>query len=158
MVELLEIGAGSRVADVGAGGGQWTRLLSGVAGREGRVYATEVKPAQIRGLASLARSLPASNVTVVRGTELETGLPPACCDAILLRLVYHAFDHPQPMREGLRVALRPGGRILVIDFRPPRAQLVAEMEDSGFELLWQVDAWRGQEGVYATLFGAAPGP
>jgi ubiquinone/menaquinone biosynthesis C-methylase UbiE len=79
-------------------------------------------------------------------------LPEACCDAILLRLVYHAFDKPEKMRASMHRALRPGGRILIIDFRPDAKVLTQQMERSGFRARKTIDRWQDQQGVYAVLF------
>jgi len=151
IVDLLALKEGNSVADVGAGGGTWTMLLSKHAGPKGRVYATDVKAPQVEGLRAIASQSDYSNVTAILGSEDDTRLPEACCDAILLRLVYHAFDKPDKMRASLHRALRPGGRILIIDFRPDAKALVEQMESSGFQAKKTIDRWQGQEGVYAVL-------
>jgi len=107
------------------------------------------------------------NVSVVAGTQADTGLPDDCCDGILLRRVYHHFQDPAAMRESLKRALRDGGLLLVIDFGPkrwrrpegvppsrtghgiPKDLLVSEMEDAGFRLVESLD-WSGSD--YALVF------
>ena len=59
------------------------------------------------------------NVTVVEGAAQTTNLTPACCDAILIRDAYHHLTEPDPIVKSLASALKPGGRLAVIDF-PPR--------------------------------------
>lgn len=152
IVELLAVAPGSSVADVGAGGGEWTRRLARQVGPDGRVFATEVTRHQVDGLRAMALHDGLSQVTVVAGDQDATGLPDGCCEAMLLRLVYHAFDRPAAMRRSLQQALRPGARVLIIDFRPPIDDLVAQMEEIGFEAQTTIEAWRGQEDVYAVLF------
>lgn len=152
IVELLAVAPGSSVADVGAGGGEWTRRLAHRVGPDGRVFATEVTRQQVDGLSALASREGLSQVTVVAGDQDTMGLPDSCCDAMLLRLVYHAFDRPAAMRRSLQRALRPGARVLIIDFRPPIDDLVAQMEEIGFQAQTTIEAWRGQEDVYAVLF------
>lgn len=152
IAKLLELDTGTVVADVGAGGGEWTFRLAARVGPKGRVYATDVKTAQAEGLRRGAAARRADHVTVVLGTQQDMALPPACCDAMLLRLVYHAFDDAGSMREGLRQAMRPGGLVLVIDFRPPVDQLTRDMRDAGFERSQHIERWQGQEGVFAALF------
>jgi SAM-dependent methyltransferase len=57
---------------------------------------------------------------IVEAQADASGLPEACCDAIFLRDVYHHLTQPEPTLASLRAALRPGGRLVVIDFRPTR--------------------------------------
>jgi predicted methyltransferase len=58
------------------------------------------------------------NVTLVEGHERDTNLPPACCDAVFMRSVYHHFADPAAMNASLFASLKPGGRLAVIDFAP----------------------------------------
>jgi SAM-dependent methyltransferase len=82
-------------------------------------------------------------------------LPPACCDAIVLRRVYHHLTDPASVNADLLRALRPGGVLVVIDFPPPffwgRGSLgvptkavVAEVAGSGFEMIRVIDDWPGR--------------
>lgn len=89
---------------------------------------------------------------VVLGTQEETGLPASCCDAILLRLVYHAFRAPSRMCESIGRALKPGGRILIVDFRPDPVQVTVEMKTAGFEQIQVVERWQDRTDLYAALF------
>jgi ubiquinone/menaquinone biosynthesis C-methylase UbiE len=152
MAELMKLTDGMTAADVGAGGGQWTVRLAERVGPTGRVYGTDVKAAQVSGVQSGAKARGLSNVTAVLGSQDDMGLPPGCCDAMLLRLVYHAFDNSAKMRESIQRAMKPKGRVLVIDFRPPPDQLTAEMKSIGFERVEFVERWQGQEAVYAAVF------
>jgi predicted methyltransferase len=155
---LLQLGPGSTVADVGAGDGDWSRELSTIVGREGRVFATEVDPDRARKLEDLAKAL--GNLTAIRGSQTSTGLPESCCDAVLLRNVYHHFTDPRAMGADLLRGLRPGGRIAVIDFMPdgdapsgvPTSrgghgvrpeQVIEEMTAAGFALVERVADWPG---------------
>lgn len=155
IAQLLRIEEGSTVADIGAGSGSWTRLLLGQAGNSGTVYATEVKPELVQGLKSAFRTHP--NLKALLGSQEDLALPDACCDAVLLRLVYHAFRQPDRMRQGLSRSVRPGGRILIIDF-PGGARgvkpgkLTEDMAAAGFDRIDFIDPWQGQPGVYAILF------
>jgi hypothetical protein len=93
-----------------------------------------------------------NNVTVILGHQDDMGLPEGCCDAVLLRLVYHAFKNPEKMRGSLKQAVKPEGLVLVVDFRPPTQQLIKEMAESGFKVVHSIDKWRGQESVYGVVF------
>jgi SAM-dependent methyltransferase len=171
LIEVLRIEPGDAVADVGAGDGRWAVALSPAVGDSGRVFATEVDANDLKQIRSRIERTGATNVTVVQGDQNETGLPGACCDAILLRRVYHHFQNPQLMQNELRAALRGDGRLLVIDFdthrqwsRPAgvpesrdghgisREMLVSEMKHSHFEL---VDEMKWTNGDYALVFRVA---
>ncbi len=157
MADLLKLSEGMTAADVGAGGGAWTVRLAERVGPKGRVYGTDVKSMQARGIESFAKSRGLANVTAILGSQDDMGLPSACCDAMLLRLVYHAFDKPEAMRASMRKAMKPKGRVLIIDFEPPPAQLTAEMKSIGLERIEFIERWQGQEGVYGALFVVTPG-
>jgi cyclopropane fatty-acyl-phospholipid synthase-like methyltransferase len=120
LVELLALKPGMSVADVGAGFGAWTMRLAREVGPSGRVYATELGAPQLAALREIPKRERLDNVTVIEGGVSTTNLPPACCDAILVRDAYHHFTQPEAMIKSLAAALEPGGRLAVIDF-PPRA-------------------------------------
>ena len=166
--ELLDIESGDVVADVGAGDGKWSIAVAKQVGPEGRVYATEVDPDDLKKIRDRVEREGATNVSVVEGQTDSTGLPDACCDAILLRRVYHHFTDPEAMQESLRKALREDARLLVVDFdtrgrwsRPSgipesrdghgiaKTLLVTEMEGAGFEL---VSDLKWHNGDYALVF------
>lgn len=171
LVEVLRIDAGDTVADVGAGDGRWAIALSDAVGESGRIYATEVDANDLKQIRARVEREGVANVTVVQGDQEDTGLADACCDAILLRRVYHHFQHPQRMQSELKAALRADGRLLIIDFdtrpswrRPAgvpdsrdghgisKEMLVTEMQQSGFEL---VEDMKWPNGDYALLFRAS---
>jgi ubiquinone/menaquinone biosynthesis C-methylase UbiE len=119
LVELLDLAPGMVVGDVGAGFGAWTMEFARWTGPGGHVFATDIGEAQLAALQDVVRREKLANVTVVKGTVESTNLPAACCDAILVRDAYHHFTAPQPMVRSLAAALKPGGRLAVVDF-PPR--------------------------------------
>jgi SAM-dependent methyltransferase len=120
LAELLAIGPGSTVADIGAGKGRFALALARRVGPGGRVYATEIDAGLREKIARAAAREGLENLVVVEALEDATGLPTACCDAAFLRGVYHHLSKPEPVLGSLRAALRPGGRLAVIDFRPTR--------------------------------------
>jgi len=170
IAEALELRAGMAVADVGAGDGQWTELLARRVGETGRVFATEVEQDKVDRTAARIRAAGLSNVTFVLGSADFTGLPDGCCQAILLRLVYHHFTDPSRMRLGLWRALRPGGRLLVVEFPPHsgwpavagvpdrgghgirEGDLVREMTRDGFEVVGRQTDWDGDSNRYGVVF------
>jgi ubiquinone/menaquinone biosynthesis C-methylase UbiE len=119
LTKLLELKPGMTVADVGAGFGAWTVRFAKVVGNSGRVYASDIGPAQLAALRDTVRRDSLSNVTVIEGAANATNLPALCCDAILIRDAYHHLTQPEDIVKSLAAALKPGGRLAVIDF-PPR--------------------------------------
>ncbi len=119
LVTLLELKPGMAVADVGAGFGAWTMTFSTWIGPKGRVYATDVGAPQLAALRETVPREGLTNVTVIEGATGTTNLPALCCDAILVRDAYHHFTQPEDIVRSLAGALKPGGRLAVIDF-PPR--------------------------------------
>lgn len=120
LMEILELRSGMTVADVGAGFSAWTTRFARQLGPAGRVYATEIGAAQLAALRDIVAKERLTNVTVIEGTAASTALPAACCDAILVRDAYHHFTAPADMGRSLAAALKPGGRLVILDF-PPRA-------------------------------------
>ncbi len=119
LVKLFELKPGMTVADVGAGFGAWTMRFAQVVGPGGRVYATDIGASQLAALRDAVKREGLANVTVLEGAVDTTNLPPLCCDAILIRDAYHHLTQPAAIVKSLAAALKPGGRLAVIDF-PPR--------------------------------------
>ena len=119
LVKLFDLASGMTVADVGAGFGAWTVRFSRVVGPSGRVYSTDIGVAQLAALRDATQREGLTNVTVVEGGANTTNLPALCCDAILVRDAYHHLTQPAAIVNSLAAALKPGGRLAVIDF-PPR--------------------------------------
>jgi predicted methyltransferase len=173
--EVLGLEAGMVAADVGAGEGRYTGVLASGVGEAGRVYATEVEQAKLDQVKARMAADGHSNVATVLGDQQQTGLPVGCCDRILLRLVYHHFGDPAAMQRSLWAALRPGGRIAVIDVPPkqswPRVpgavdrgghgieprDLLAEMQGAGFELVARYEDWPAETDSYCVVFRRPPG-
>ena len=116
LAELIHVTPGQRIAEIGAGGGRFSRSLAGRVGPDGHVFATELAGPAHDGLAAaLAR---ASNLTVIAAERGANHLPDGCCDVVLLRNVYHHVTDSVGFIADVRRALRPGGRVVVIDFEP----------------------------------------
>lgn len=174
ITEVLSITVGTRVADVGAGDGEWSLAMAERVGETGHVFATEVKTDEIRDIERKIQSSGLSNVTVILGDQKTSGLPDECCDAIFLRLVYHHFVDPTSMLRSLRRALLPGGRLAVIDITPQShwrdlegvpdrgghgispEELVDELTRQGFELVARYDDWNGDADRFCTVFRSTP--
>lgn len=116
IVEALELKEGMRVADVGAGTGLFVELLSKAAGKEGRVYAVDIAPRFVEHIKERAKVTGLSNVEPILSTEQSVSLPAASVDVVLLCDTYHHFSEPAIMLRSIHQALRPGGRLVVVDF------------------------------------------
>ena len=167
--EVLTLETGRVVADVGAGEGGLTLALAREVGSNGRVFSTEIDAARLQLLRKAVVATKLDNVTVVEASVSETGLPPNCCDAIVLRRVYHHLTDPSGVNAGLLRSLRPGGVLAVIDFPPPfffsrgsfgvpAKTVISEVTSSGFELLRLIDDWpgRGPLESYCVVFRKSP--
>ncbi|MGB6362800.1 MAG: class I SAM-dependent methyltransferase [Thermoanaerobaculia bacterium] len=170
IAEVLALESGKVVADVGAGDGDWTFRLAERVGAAGHVYATEVDEDELDKIRRRIRKGDHDNVTAVKGDQDRTSLEADCCDAILLRLVYHHFTQPAVMRADLRRALRSGGLLAIIDIVPqkhwrelpevpdrgghgiPVVDVIQEMTDDGFEVVAQYDDWNGDDDRFCVVF------
>jgi ubiquinone/menaquinone biosynthesis C-methylase UbiE len=122
LVTALKLDSGQTVADIGAGRGQLTVMLARKVGASGRVYATELDADRLRDIRRAIESAGLKNVSVVVAHATRTNLPEQCCDALVLRRVYHHFDEPALMNASMRLSLKPGGLLAVIDFEPDSAE------------------------------------
>lgn len=118
LAAVLRITQGSRVADVGAGDGDFALALAETVGPAGHVYATEISASSLGRIRRAVERKGLQNVTVVEVADDDSRLPEGCCDAIYLRNVYHHLTKPEPTVATLYRALRTGGRLAIIDFRP----------------------------------------
>lgn len=118
LIKVLELEAGDTVAEIGAGSGDLTVAIAKRVGPSGRVYTSELGTERLEALRRAVRRAEASNVEVVEGHQAHANLPEACCDAVFMRNVYHHFSDPATMNASIFRALRPGGRVAIIDFRP----------------------------------------
>lgn len=138
---------GQTVADVGAGSGYFTVRLAARVGRLGRVYANDLQPEMLKMLAARLAREKVQNVTLVPGAVDNVRLPAASIDLVLMVDVYHEFSEPQKMLRSIRTALKPGGRLVLLEYRkedpevPIRfehkmsiAEAKLELESEGFSL------------------------
>ena len=122
VVGALGIGPGARVADIGAGGGFFTVRLARVVGTGGRVFAVDVDGDVVRQLEERAAREGWSNVEVVHSRPDDPRLPDGGLDAALIVNAYHEFSEADAMLRGLARALRPGGRLVIVDQAPRTAR------------------------------------
>ena len=117
IVQALGLQRGMAVADIGAGTGLFTLLFARALGETGRVYAVEVSQGFIDGILARTRDYHVNNVIGVLATHTETGLGPGSVDLAFLCDTYHHLEHPKETLASIAQALRPGGELVVIDYR-----------------------------------------
>jgi ubiquinone/menaquinone biosynthesis C-methylase UbiE len=146
-LDALALQPGSVVADLGAGSGYMTVRMAKRVGPTGRVYAVDIQPQMIDLLKARLTRERVNNITPVLGTVDDPKLPANTLDLILLVDVYHEFSEPVKMLAGMRTALKPGGRLILLEYRkedpsiPIRlehkmsvAEAKMEIEAAGFRL------------------------
>ncbi|MBM3724231.1 MAG: class I SAM-dependent methyltransferase [Acidobacteria bacterium] len=146
-LDKLGITPGMAIADVGAGVGYFTLRMARRVAPGGKVYAQDIQPEMLSLLRARAAKGRIENVETILGTETDPKLPAGALDLILLVDVYHEFAQPQKMLRKLREALKPTGRLVLLEYRkedphvPIRpehkmsvAEVKLELEDEGFAL------------------------
>jgi len=116
IVEACKLRPGMVVADVGAGTGLFTRLLAREVGPAGQVYAVDIAPKFLEHVRKTSRQAGLRNVTPVLCGPDSVDLPPASVDLAFVCDTYHHFEFPQRTLASLHRAIKPGGRLVVVDF------------------------------------------
>jgi len=119
LTKALDLHAGMTVAEIGAGAGALSIAIARELEPGGHLFATELGTEHVEKLRRAVEQTGAHNVAIVDAAATETRLADSCCDAIFMRDVYHHFGDPAAMNASLRRALKPCGRLAVIDFTPP---------------------------------------
>ena len=154
IVDSLEIGLGDEVADIGAGTGFFSFLFSEAVGVTGTVYPVEISPNFLEHLRTRAAKEAPDTMRVTQGTERSVSLPEASVDLAFICDVYHHFEYPEESLASLHSAIRPGGSLVLIDFkripgespewlighvRAGREVFQAEIEAAGFKLAKEIE-------------------
>ncbi len=147
ILESLELRPGMAVADVGAGTGLFLELFADALGPTGRLYAIDIAPGFVGHLRERARKEGLDRVEVILGQDRSVELPEHSVDLVFLCDTYHHFEFPRAMLASIQQALRPGGKLVVIDFeripavtrdwllehvRASKTEVTIEIADSGF--------------------------
>ena len=152
LVAALEIPEGATVIDLGAGVGYFTWRLAKCVGPTGKVIATDIQPEMIDLLEGNLRRRGIENVEMVLSTQEDARLPEGAADLVLLVDVYHELSYPARTMRAVRRALKPHGRLVVVEYRKEDpdipihplhkmtvAEVRSEIEPTGFELLEVMD-------------------
>ncbi len=154
ILQALEIRPGDEVADIGTGTGLFVPLFAKAVGKEGRVFAVDIADEFVEHVRTKARRLGLTNVEAVLCTDRSVNLPPESIDLAFLCDVYHHFEFPKDSLASIRAALRPGGRLVIIDYervpgkspawrlnhiRAGKTAFSAEIEAAGFRKIKELD-------------------
>ena len=145
LMEMLGVEEDSDVADIGAGTGYFTFPIARKAAN-GTVYAVDIQPEMLEFIEARKRNDKIENVTGVLGEITDVGLEPESIDIAFAVDAYHEFSHPFEMMRSIVKALRPGGRVILLEYRAEdpevpikplhkmsEAQVIREMEAVGLE-------------------------
>ena len=144
-MRLIRVQRGSTVADLGAGSGYFTLRLARAVGEMGKVYAVDIQPGMLQLLQKAVARERVTNVIPVLGAVDNPNLPANALDLVLMVDVYHEFSQPQVMLQRIKEALKPGGRLVLLEYRAEdpdvpilpehkmtKAQVKLEVEHEGF--------------------------
>ena len=123
LIDELHLAPGMRVADVGAGTGFVSRRLARAVGPQGRVEAVDVQPQMVEMLTKRARNENLGQLHPVLGAEDDVRLPPDSVDMAIMVDVYHELAHPYEILASITRALRPGGRVVFVEYRAEDPQV-----------------------------------
>ncbi|MEZ5354350.1 MAG: class I SAM-dependent methyltransferase [Bryobacteraceae bacterium] len=153
LARALQLDAGAVVADVGAGAGQLTIAMGRLYGGKLRLIATEVNGEKLSALRGALDAAGLRNVTLLQSGSRDPNLPGACCDAVVMRRVFHHIEHRAEFLSGLYDAGRGDARVAIIDFAPSwwrfwmhrhgvgGEEVIAGMRRAGFEKEQEVSGW-----------------
>lgn len=145
VVAAMALSPGMAVADIGAGTGLYTAAFAEAVGSGGKVYAVDISPRFLDYLRGQKEQLGWAQVDVVEGTETSVALAPNSIDAAFVCDTYHHFEYPEGTLASLYSALKPGGRLYLLDFERIEGQSSA----------WTLDHVRAGREVFAAEVRAA---
>jgi ubiquinone/menaquinone biosynthesis C-methylase UbiE len=117
VIDALEIEPGQAIADLGAGSGYYSFRIAPLVGPTGKVFAIDIEPAMLEVIAQRASRERVANVVTVRSTARDPNLPPHSVDLLFMVDVYHELEFPYEVMTQVRAALKPGGRVALVEYR-----------------------------------------
>ena len=169
IVKAMEIEPGMAVLDVGAGTGLFSRMISPLVGRDGTVYAVDIAKSFVEHISKMAKAEGIRNIKASTCSERSVGLPENSIDLAFICDTYHHFEYPFDTMASIYKALRPGGRVMIVDFervvgisrewtlnhvRCGKGTVTDEMADSGFDLVEEIDL--GMEEQWVRMYRMRP--
>jgi ubiquinone/menaquinone biosynthesis C-methylase UbiE len=163
LIEALDLRPGMVVADVGAGNGFHALRMAERIGPQGRVLAVEIQQEMIDELETRAREAGVENVETILGAVDDPRLPDGGVDLVLMVDVYHELSHPEEVLAAVRRSLKPGGRMVLVEFRAEdpevpikpehkmsKRQIMKEIPPNGFNLVEEYDELPWQHVMFFT--------
>ncbi len=163
VMDILQIGPGKNVADIGAGSGWFTVRAARRVADSGTVYAVDINPEAVRYVTQRADQEHLGNVKTILSRTDDALLPAHQVDAVLLLKTYHEVERPITLLRHLRSSLRPGARVGVID-RNGNGQnhgvssevVIREAREAGYQLVGQYDFVKPDDMDYFLVFSVKP--
>lgn len=168
MREKLELQPGMMVCDLGCGNGYHTFPMAQSVAPAGKVYGVEIQEPYLKMLEETAQKKAITNFVPVLGAVHNPNLPENTFDLMLLVDVYHEFSHPEEMLAAMKKALKPGGVIVLVEYRAEddtvpikpehkmtKVQILKEMTGNGYKLVKEFDGLPWQHMMW---FGKAENP
>ncbi|WP_318308496.1 class I SAM-dependent methyltransferase [Flagellimonas crocea] len=134
------------IADIGAGSGYHVFKMAPMAD-EGTIYAGDIQDEMLQALQAKKEAEQIQNITIIKGSEKSVNLPANSVDKVLMVDVYHEFNYPKEMIASIKKALKPDGKLFLIEYRGEdptvpikelhkmtEAQAVKEMNAAGLVL------------------------
>jgi ubiquinone/menaquinone biosynthesis C-methylase UbiE len=145
---------GQVVADLGCGSGWFARRMARVVGPSGKVYAVDIQPEMLELVREYAKVRKVTGIETVLSTATDPKLPEGALDWILMVDVYHEFQQPRPMLEGIKRSLKPDGKVALVEYRLEGdsaahirkehrmsiEQVMGEWIPAGFRLVQRIDS------------------
>lgn len=151
LLQNIDIRPDDVIADIGAGSGYHVFKMADMA-KQGLIYAVDIQPEMLEAMRERQKQEEVGNIELVKGTEKSVNLPENSVDKALMVDVYHEFNFPVEMIASIQNALRPDGKIYLIEYRGEddtvpikkvhkmtEEQAVKEMKTAGFKLLKNID-------------------
>jgi ubiquinone/menaquinone biosynthesis C-methylase UbiE len=117
LVKSLKLQPTMKVADIGAGSGYLSFMMARYVGPKGKIYAEDIQPEMLDIIRNKAAANGQRNVEPWLGTIIDPKLPPNSMDLMIMVDVYHEFDHPYEMVKNMVAELKPGGRLVFVEYR-----------------------------------------
>jgi predicted methyltransferase len=159
VMDMLAIGPGKSVADIGAGSGWFTVRAGKRVTDQGTVYAVDINPKAIEYIEKRAKRENLHNIKTILGREDNSLLPTGSVDAVLLLKTYHEVAKPVALLSNLRSSLKPGALVGIIDRNGngedhgvKKDVVIQEAQKAGFKLVSQSDFVKGDEMDYFLIF------
>lgn len=159
ILNALNLKPGAAIADIGAGTGFFAVMFAAAVGPHGRVYAVDITPNFVNAIRTRAKGMGHRNVIGVVNTARSVMLPVNSIDVVFTSDTYHHFEFPNSILASIHAALKPGGELVVIDFkrisgvsdqwvighvRAGEEVVVREIEQAGFDLIERQDFMQTQ--------------